>query len=57
MEIQKITAPLQTDTLCEFLDLIEQIFGKEERELEERQLNGSEAEYNSDGVFICLPSR
>ena len=50
MEIQKILAPFDTK---EMLDLIELTFGKDERELEARQLDGSESEYNSDYVYIA----
>ena len=40
-------------SLKELLDQLERIFGVEERLLEEVQLNGSEAEFNKDIVFMA----
>ena len=51
MEIKMLTAPFDS---VEFLDLVEKTFGREERELEEVQINGSESKYNSDVVFISI---
>lgn len=50
MEIKKYIAPFDAK---EPLKHLEQIFGIEERLLEECQLNGSEAEYNKDIVYLA----
>ena len=50
MELKKMIAPFDA---TEPLQYLEQIFGIEERLLEACQLNGSEAEYNQDIVYLA----
>lgn len=50
MELKKMIAPFNASKM---LDHLEQIFGVEERLLEEVQLNGSEAEFNKDIVYLA----
>ena len=50
MELKKFVAPFDA---LEALDCIEKIFGVEERLLEECQLSGSEAAYNTDIVYLA----
>ena len=50
MELIKYESPFDAS---EVLDLIEEIFGKGERELETPQLNGDEAEHNRDIVYVA----
>lgn len=50
MEIKKLVAPFDAK---EPLEKLEQIFGIEERLLEERQLNGSETNFNKDIVYLA----
>ena len=50
MELKKFNAPFDT---AEVLEHLEQIFGIEERLLEECQLNGSETEFNRDIVYLA----
>lgn len=50
MEIKKLIAPFDASDALEHL---EQIFGIEERLLEECQLNGSETEFNKDIVYLA----
>jgi predicted N-acetyltransferase YhbS len=53
IEFINFKAPNQEQKINEVLDLLEQTFGKEERELELAQLNGSESEFNEDYVFVA----
>lgn len=50
MELKKFVAPFDA---LEVLEHLEKIFGVEERLLEECQLNGSEAEFNKDIVYLA----
>lgn len=50
MEFKKMVAPFEAS---EVLIQLEQIFGVEERLLEECQFNGSEAEFNRDIVYLA----
>lgn len=50
MELKKFIAPFDAS---EVLEHLEQIFGIEERLLEQCQLNGSEAEFNKDIVYLA----
>ena len=50
MELKKWVAPFDAS---EVLAHLEQIFGPEERSLEECQLNGSEADFNKDIVYLA----
>ena len=50
MELKRIVAPFDAS---EALEHLEKIFGIEERLLEERQLNGSETEFNTDIVYLA----
>ena len=53
IEFINFKAPEQNDKINEVLGLLEETFGKEERELEYVQLNGSESEYNDDYLFVA----
>ncbi len=50
MELKRFIAPFDA---TEALEGLEEIFGIEERLLEEVQLNGSESEYNTDIVYLA----
>ena len=50
MELKKMIAPFDASEVLEYL---ERIFGIEERLLEQCQLNGSEAEFNKDIVYLA----
>lgn len=50
MELKRMIAPFDASKVLEYL---EKIFGIEERLLEECQLNGSEAEFNRDIVYLA----
>ena len=50
MKLIRYTSPYDSK---ETLDLIEEIFGKDERELETPQLSGAEAKYNEDIVYLA----
>lgn len=50
MEIKKLIAPFDALDALEHLELI---FGIEERQLEECQLNGSETDFNKDIVYLA----
>ena len=53
IEFINLKVPNEKEKINEVLDLLEETFGKEERELEYVQLNGSESEYNDDYLFVA----